>query len=177
MAYKALYDCYTHLSNSVLGPFLELTEKRLADHPQDGLLGMSILDELMALEQDSISANYTLPLARKLQTIPIADPELTYISDVSALYEFLLLKRLKRDKQARQFLVSFLAKKPNEAFALFELGRLSILSNNFKQGFIYLRKAKLHLNNLFTSQDFTGELMSTDFDKVRTSKAYKELND
>jgi len=171
--YKALNACHKKLSDNYLNQFLKLNESRIARDPKDVNLLADILEgSYMNIEQDSIYEKYALPLAKHLQTTHSSD---AYVNIFAVDDEFLILKKLKRNKEAIQVLEAFNAKNPKEPLILFELGRMKILEKSTQAGFAYLKKAKLNLNNIFKKQDFVDLLSNTDFDKVRDTLEFKKL--
>ncbi|WP_128548286.1 tetratricopeptide repeat protein [Larkinella soli] len=171
-AHKDLYACHQALAGRHLTDFVSLNLRRLKEHPTDGPFQLGILDDFMAIEQDSVAEKYALPLARRLKASQLTRPDLQLFA---TFYEYDLLKRLKRPGEAIAILQAYNAKTPDDPMILFELGRMSVLSGKSQQGLIYLQKAKQHLNGIVTKEGFIAELQGPDFDKVRESQAYKAL--
>lgn len=172
LTYKALYECYQNLTSNSVYKIIELNEKRIAKDANDAGHLLDILEgSFMGIEQDSVYEKYALPLARRIQTIA-SDP---YIRTFAVDDEFLILKKLKRNREAMKVLELYNAKNPKEPIILFDLGRMKILANDKSAGFDYLNRAKQNLNEVFTKQVFIDQLNQPDFDKVRNTPAFKKL--
>jgi Tfp pilus assembly protein PilF len=173
LLYKALYECYQNLASNSVSKIIELNKMQIAKDAKDAGQLLSILEgSLMGIEQDSVYEKHALPLARRIQTLHASDP---YINTFAVDDEFLILKKLKRNKEAMKVLEIYHAKKPNEPLILSEIGRMKILANDVQAGLAYLQKSKLHLNNVFTKQAFVDLLNNSDFDKVRNTKGFQKL--
>ena len=171
-AYKALYECHQNLAGNSVYKIIELNKKRMANMNDAGALLDILEGSFMGIEQDSVYEKYALPLARRIQTIHSSDP---YIKTFAVDDEFLILKKLKRTKEAIQVLQSYHAQNPKEPLILFELGRMKILANDSKSGFTFLKRAKQNLNEVFTKQIFIDQLNNADFNKVRNVTEFKRL--
>jgi tetratricopeptide (TPR) repeat protein len=175
LTYKALYECYQNLASNSVYKIIELNEKRIAKDANDAGHLLDILERsFMEIEQDSIYEKYALPLARRIQILGSSDP---YIRTFAVDYEFLILKKLKRNNEAMKVLELYHAKNPNEPIILFDLGRMKILANDKSAGFNYLNRAKQNLNEVFTKQVFIDQLNDPDFDKVRHTPSFRKLRD
>lgn len=172
--YKALYECHDQMSKKALRSFVDLNERRIAANPKDAKLGLDILVQIMTTDSDSLIQKHGLPLARHLQSVKAADP---YIHIYSALYEYDILRRFKRSKEAMTVLEALYAKEPRDPLTLFEMGRMNILANKSKQGIAFLQQSKSYLNGVLTKKDFVAELKHADFDKVRNMPEFKKLSE
>ena len=171
--YKALVDCYQDAGDSRLHQLLGLIDMRIMNAGDDAGQLLEILEtDLMAIRQDSVNAKYALPLARRIQTMPSPDP---YIKIFAVDDEFLILKKLKRTREAMQVLERYHAKNPVEPLILSEMGWMKILANENKSALAYLQQSKQNLNTYYTKQDFNDLLNKPDFDIVRNTQAFKKL--
>ena len=91
--------------------------------------------------------------------------------------EFVILKKLKRNREAFKVLKSAYLKTPNDPIILLDLGRINMVMNNRTKGLTYLKKAKRNLNADFTKQIFIDQLSNPDFDKVRHMQEFKKLKE
>jgi tetratricopeptide (TPR) repeat protein len=171
--YKALHECYQHLASINISKIIELNKKKIAQEANDAGHLLDILDgSFMGIELDSVYEKYALPLARRIQALHTSDP---YIKTFAVDDEFLILKKLKRNKEAMKVLEVYNAKHPNEPLILSEMGRMKILANDTKAGLTYLQKSRSNLNDVFTKQFFVEVLNNPDFDKIRNDKEFKKL--
>lgn len=171
-AYKALYECYQKLATNSVYKLIELNKKRMEDTNDAGHLLDILEGSLMGIEADSVYEKYALPLARRIQTLPASDP---YIQTFAVDDEFLILKKLKRTKEAMKVLQVYHAKNPNEPLILSQLGRMKILANEPIAGLAYLQRSRQNLNEVFTKQAFVDLLTDPDFDQIRNTKEFKKL--
>ena len=175
LTYKAMYDCYQNLASNSVNKIIKLNDKRIANDANDAGHLLDILEEsFMGIQEDSVYEKYSLPLAKRIQTIRSSDP---YIRTFAVNDEFLILKKLKRYNEAMKVLELYHAKNPKEPIILFDLGRMKILANDKSAGFGYLNRAKQNLNEVFTKQVFIDQLNNPDFDKVRDTPAFRKLRD
>jgi hypothetical protein len=171
--YKALYECYQKLASNSVSKIIELSEKRIAENANDAGHLLDILEgSFMSFEQDSIYKKYALPLARRIQTLHASDP---YIKTFAVDDEFIILKKLKRNKEAMKVLQVYHAKNPNEPLILSEMGRMRILAKDTSTGLTYLQKSRQNVNDVITKQVFVDLLNNPDFDKIRNTKEFKKL--
>lgn len=173
LTYKALYECQQQSSGSYLNQFLTLNKNRIAkDSNNTDLLMQTLEENYMSIKQDSVYEKYALPLAKHIQTIHSSDP---YLRIYTIDDEFVILKKLKRNDEAIKVLEAYNTNNPKEPLILFDLGRMKISIEDNQEGFVYLNKAKLYLNNVFTKQVFIDQLNNADFDKVRSTPEFKKL--
>jgi tetratricopeptide (TPR) repeat protein len=171
--YKSLYECYQKLASNSVSKIIELSEKRIAENADDAGHLLDILEgSFMSFEQDSIYKKYALPLARRIQTLHASDP---YIKTFAVDDEFIILKKLKRNKEAMKVLQVYHAKNPNEPLILSEMGRMRILAKDTRTGLTYLQKSRQNVNDVITKQVFVDLLNNPDFDKIRNTKEFKKL--
>jgi tetratricopeptide (TPR) repeat protein len=171
--YKALYECYQKLASNSVSKIIKLNEKSIAKDANDAGHLLDILEgSFMGIEQDSVYEKYALPLARRIQTLHSSDP---YIKTFAVDDEFLILKKLKRNKEAMKVLQVYHAKNPNEPLILSEMGRMKILANEPRAGLTYLQRSRQNLNEVFTKQAFVDLLNNPDFDKIRNTEGFKKL--
>jgi tetratricopeptide (TPR) repeat protein len=171
--YKALYECNQSITNNSLRQFLEFSKSRIAkDSANTNLLFETLEGNYMTIDQDSVYEKYALPLARHLQTFHSSDP---YLKIFATDDEFVILKKLKRNNEALKVLEKYNLSNPKEPVILFDLARMKFFTKDNQAGFVYLKKAKQNLNNVFTEQVFLDQLSNSDFDGVRNTSEFKKL--
>jgi len=173
LTYKALYNCHQSLAKNSLYQLLELNKQNIEKETNDAGHLLDILEQnLMPIEQDSVFEKYALSLARRIQTMNSSDP---YIKTFAVDDEFVMLKKLKRNDEALRVLETFNKSNPKDPVILFDLGRMKIAMKYNQAGFVYLKKAKLYFNDVFTKQVFLDQLKNSDFDEVRNNSEFKKL--
>ena len=175
LTYKALYECYQYIKNNSLHQLITFNANRIAKDSTNGNLLLEILEaNYMSIDEDSVYEKYALPLAKRIQKIQSSD---AYLKIFAIDDEFVILKKLKRNDKALKVLETFNASNPKEPIILFDLARIKFFTKDNQAGFVYLKKAKQNLNNVFTKQVFLDQLSNSDFDGVRNTLEFKKLTE
>jgi tetratricopeptide (TPR) repeat protein len=173
--YKELYECYQSSTNNSLHQLLTFNQSRIAkDSTNTNLLFEMLEGNYMTIEQDSVLEKYALPLSRHLQTFHSSDP---YLKIFAIDDEFVILKKLKRNAEALKVLETYNKSNPKEPVILFDLARMKFFTKDNQAGFVYLKKARQNLNNVFTKDVFLDQLSNSDFDEVRNTLEFKKLTE
>lgn len=171
--YKALYECYQYSANNSLHQLISFYANRIAKDSTNGDLLLEILEaNYMSIDEDSVYEKYALPLAKRIQKIQSSD---AYLKIFAIDDEFVILKKLKRNDEALRVLEKYNSSNPTEPVILFDLAKMKFFLKDNQAGFVYLKKAKQYLNNVFTKHIFLDQLSNSDFDGVRNTSEFKKL--
>ncbi len=171
--YKDMFTCYLALSKISLQKLVAENEKIIKEHPANDDVILNVLYSYMALENDTISEKYALPLTRKLRENSEGHSSESHV--IATYTEVYLLESLERKDEAISILSLFEKDHPDEPLIHLELARMHISRKDYDKGIEYLFKARNHLNELVTLERFKLYLQESYFDSVRHDERFVSL--